>query len=103
MLKPILNTGGISYNAPKQNYKCHTQGNIIQSVAHAILIPAIIALASPVNALVYFAFAMVAYSTIFRDRSSYFFGIVKTVAIAAFALSAWIFVMGFVASLGASL
>lgn len=83
----VSDTIGVSHHSDKQQYHSRTQGNIIPSVFHTIILPLGLSLGSPIAGLVYFILTIVAYSTIFRAKSYYVFAIVK-IAGAFFAVAA---------------
>lgn len=89
MSKILTQPIGVFHHADEAYDNSRDQSNIVPSVFHIILIPLALSIGSVPAALVYFALAIGAYSTIFRAKSYYVFAIVK-VAIALISLaSAW--------------
>lgn len=101
MLKVFLNTLGIHQNPDKADNNSNAQSRIVPSVFHTLILPLGLSIASPVAGVIYLIFAVGVYSTVFRAKSCYVFGILKTVGIAILALIGWILLMGFVGAIGA--
>lgn len=103
MSEKLFNAVGIAKHTDGKQHDTSTDGNVIKSVIHILILPLGLSLASPVAGILYAIFAVVAYSTIFRAKSGYVFFILKNVSIAAAIATVWIALIGFVGSLGAAL
>jgi uncharacterized membrane protein len=101
MSKILANTIGVAKHSDKTNHYSHTSDNIIKSIFHTILIPLGLALALPLAGLVYFTIMIIAYSTIFRDKSYYVFLIMKFVGALAAVAIAWVSMFYVIGHIGA--
>lgn len=103
MSEKLSHAIGITKYTNSDQYHTHAQSDVVKSVFHTLILPLGLSIGSPIAGMIYFIFAVVAYSTIFRAKSRYVFFILKNVSIAAVVVTAWILLIGFVGSLGAAL
>lgn len=103
MSKILANAIGIHHNPDNAHDHSQRESDVVKSVFHVALLPLGLALASPLAGVIYFLFAIGAYFTLFREKNYYVIGILKTAAAITLAASAWIVLIGFLGSLGASL
>lgn len=90
-LEPFANTLGVSHHPVEKRYHAYTRNDIIQSVLHSIILPLIIGVfASKIGGVLYLVLAAMAYSTVFRARSAYFWAIVKVIGAVMAVLLAYV-------------
>ncbi|MEW5833010.1 MAG: hypothetical protein AB1763_09265 [Campylobacterota bacterium] len=98
-LEPVADTYGVSHHPVKKRYHTYTRNDIVKSVVHSIILPLIIGIfASKIAGALYLVLAAIAYSTVFRDRSAYFWAIMKVTGAVMAVLLAYV---GAILSLGA--
>lgn len=90
-LEPAANTLGVSHHPVEKRYHAYTRNDIIQSVLHSIILPLIIGVfASKIGGVLYLVLAAMVYSTVFRDRSAYFWAIMKVIGAVMAVLLAYV-------------
>lgn len=90
-LEPVADTLGVSHHPVEKRYHSYTRHDIVKSVVHSIILPLIIGvLASKIAGALYLVLAAIAYSTVFRARSAYFWAIVKVIGAVLAVFSAYV-------------
>lgn len=89
MLEQTTGAIGVSEHSDIKQHHSQSQSNVVESVFHTALIPLVLSLGSVPAGIIYFILTIVAYSTIFRDKSYYVFQIMKFVGALLAVASAW--------------
>lgn len=97
-LEPVADTFGVSHHPVEKRYHSYTRHDIVKSVVHSIILPLIIGvLASKIAGALYLVLAAIAYSTVFRARSAYFWAILKIIGVVLAVILAYV---GMILSIG---
>lgn len=100
--EPVASTIGVSHHPVEKRYHAYTRNDIVKSVFHSIILPLIIGVfASNIAGVLYLVLAAIAYSTVFRDRSAYFWAIVKVIGAVMAVLLAYVTVILSIGVIGA--
>lgn len=97
-LEPVADTIGVSHHPVEKRYHTYTRHDIVWPILHSIVLPLLIGVfASKIAGVLYLVLAVIAYSTVFRNRSAYFWAIIKVIGAVMAVLLAYV---GFILSIG---
>lgn len=103
MSKILTYPVGVYHNTYEAYDHSRSQNNIVPSIFHIVLIPLGLSIGSVPAALVYFALAIGAYFTIFRDKNHYVIAILKFVGAIALVVILWFGLILAIGMIGAAL